>query len=430
MSTAQAIEDNYSKFVIPTYAPEIALVKGSGSRVWDANGRVYYDFGTGISVNNVGHCHPVVTDAIEKQSKTLMHSSNLYFTENQGKLAARLSKLNDGGKVFFCNSGAEANEALIKLARLHGQEKGRHEIITMKNSFHGRTLATVAATGQDKVKKGFDPEMPGFRHAEFNDVTSVAEQINDKTVAILVEAVQGEGGVVPATEGFITGLKVLCEEHDILLMFDEVQCGLGRTGEWFGFQNFNVKPDAFSLAKALGGGFPIGAIVASPKVADVLQPGNHASTFGGAPLACSAALAMLDVVDSEALVKRAKTEGASFKAKLDGLVEKYEHVQDVRGIGLMLGIVLDTDAKPIVDQMSEIGLLTLATAGNVIRILPPLNAKDIEFEEAFEIIDECLAEMHGMDVDDEDVETEVDAVEETIPAEASSDEEVVVSDDH
>ena len=399
---SEEIMNKFDQYVMPTYAPGVALVKGKGTRVWDADGKVYLDFLSGIAVVNTGHCHPAVVDAIQTQAAKLMHVSNLYYTENEAKLAERLSGLALHGKCFFCNSGAEANETLIKLARLWGHASGRYEIICMKNSFHGRTLATAAATGQDKVKKGFEPMPEGFRHADFNDISSVAAQVTDKTVAILVEAVQGEGGVVPADDAFMRGIRELCNEKDLLMLCDEVQCGMGRTGKWFGFQASGVDPDAFSLAKALGSGYPIGAVVSGDKLANVFEPGKHASTFGGTPLACAAALATLEAIELEGLVAKAAKSGKVLQEGLQAFVDKYEHVVEVRGRGLMLGLVLDQPAKPLTEALAEIGLLTLATADTVVRMLPPLNVKAEEIEEALDIMDECLAEMHGIELADED----------------------------
>ena len=404
MSNSEAIAEAFNKHVMPTYAPGLALVKGQGSRVWDADGKVYLDFGAGISVVNAGHCHPRIVAAIQTQSAQLMHVSNLYYTETQALLAGRLVGLALGGKAFFCNSGAEANEALIKLARLWGNEKGRYEIICMQNSFHGRTLATVAATGQEKVKQGFAPMPEGFVHATFNDFDSVKALIGEKTVAIHMETILGEGGVVPADEAFIKGVRELCDANDLLMLCDEVQCGMGRTGNWFAFQGYDVEPDACALAKALGNGFPIGAVLSGERLADVFQPGKHASTFGGTPLACAAALATLDVIEGERLVPRAAVKGAEFKAQLTGFVDRFEHVTDVRGAGLMLGIVLDGPAQPLVDLLTDMGLLTLATAQNVVRLLPPLNTRDDEFEEALDMIEDCLDEWHGTSNVQEDEE--------------------------
>lgn len=394
----------YGKYVMPTYAQSLAIVKGKGTKVWDAEGKVYLDFMCGIAVTNIGHSHPKVAEAISKQASVLVHCSNLFFNENQAKLAEKLSAIGLGGKVFFCNSGAEANEAQIKLARLWGHDKGKHDVITMKGSFHGRTLAMIAATGQDKVKKGFDPMPEGFHHAEYNNIDSVKALVNEKTAAILLEALQGEGGIIPATGDFMKAVRTLCDEKDILMLCDEVQCGMGRTGAWFGYEHSGVKPDVFSMAKSLGNGYPIGAIVSNARVADVFQPGKHASTFGGTPLACAAALATLQVIEEEGLVAKASSAGELLKEGLEAFVEKYEHAKEVRGRGLMLGLVLDVPAKPLVDSMMEMGLLAIATAENVVRLLPPLNVTDNELEEALDIMNDALAAMHGMSTDDEVVE--------------------------
>jgi predicted acetylornithine/succinylornithine family transaminase len=411
MSKTDEIAETFNAHVMPTYAPTRALVRGKGSKVWDAEGNVYLDFIAGIAVLNVGHCHPHVVEAIRTQAGELMHVSNLYYTEKQALVAEKLAGHSLKGKCFFANSGAEANEGLIKLARLWGSEKGKYEVITMTNSFHGRTLATAAATGQDKIKKGFEPMPEGFAHAEFNNLDSVKELINEKTVAVLIEALQGEGGIVPADPAFVEGVRALCDEHDILMLCDEVQCGMGRTGHWFGFQAYDVEPDAFSTAKALGNGFPIGAVVSGPKLADVFQPGKHASTFGGTPLACAAALATIEVIEDEGLVEKAAESGAKLRAGLEAMVEKYEHAIDVRGKGMMLGLVLDRPAGELVGRMAEEGLLALATAEVVVRFLPPLNAKDSEIEEALDILDDCLAEMHGVAEEAEPAEA-VEAVDE------------------
>lgn len=397
MSKSEEIVSLYKQFVMPTYAPKLALVRGKGTKVWDADGKVYLDFIAGISVVNVGHCHPRVVEAVKEQAGTLMHVSNLYHTENVAKLAEKLSALGLKGKCFFCNSGAEANEALIKLARLWGCDLGKYEIVSMKNSFHGRTLATLAATGQTKYQDGFEPMPDGFFYAELNNLDSLKSVVSDRTAAILVEAVQGEGGVVPATPEFMQGLRALCDSKNILLFCDEVQCGMGRTGNWFGFQGTGVTPDAFSLAKSLGSGYPVGGIVTSPKIADIFQPGKHASTFGGSPLACAAALATLGVIESEGLVERAADIGADFQEALGDFVGAYEHVKEVRGRGLMIGLVLDVPAKPLAKILSDNGLLTIPTAENVIRFLPPLNVKTSELDEALEIIDDALAEFHGVE---------------------------------
>ena len=423
MSTNEEIAELFDRHVMATYSPKIALVKGSGTKVWDADGKVYLDFLAGIAVLNVGYSHPKVVAAIQAQVDVLTHVSNLYYTENQARLAERLTALALGGKCFFANSGAEANECMIKLARLWGHEQGRYEIICMKNSFHGRTLATAAATGQEKVQKGFEPMPEGFCHAEYNDIESVASMVSEKTVAIMLEPVQGEGGVVPATDGFMRGIRELCDEKDLLMLCDEVQCGMGRTGHWFAFQGYGVEPDAFSLAKALGSGYPIGAVVSGPKLADLFQPGRRASTFGGTPLACAAALATMDVIEEEGLVTRAARVGGEFLQALRAMADKFEHVKEVRGRGLMIGIVLDQSAVAVVDMLADIGLLSLATAENVVRFLPPLNVKDNEIAEALDIIEDCLAEWHGISLEDEEEAVE-DAEEPVAAADDAAAEEV------
>lgn len=401
MSTKRdAVTKLYQQYVMSTYAQTLVLDKGRGTKVWDIDGKVYLDFASGIAVLNVGYSHPRVVKAVQDQAARLMHVSNLYFNENQALLAERLSSIAMGGRCFFANSGAEANEGMIKLARLWGNPKGKYEVICMKNSFHGRTLATAAATGQIKVQKGFEPMPEGFCYADYNNLASVKEQINESTVAVLVEAVQGEGGVIPADDAFMKGLRKLCDESELLMLCDEVQCGMGRTGQWFAFEHYGVQPDCASLAKALGSGFPIGAIVSGPKLSEIFKPGKHASTFGGNPLACAAALATLDVIEEEELVARASDKGAEFMELLGGFADVYEHVKGVRGRGLMVGLVLDTDPKPLAEKLMEAGLLAIPTGDTVLRFLPPLNAKDEEYEEALEILDDCLADWHGMATDE------------------------------
>jgi predicted acetylornithine/succinylornithine family transaminase len=341
--------------------------------VWDAEGHRYLDFLSGIAVAGIGHCHPKLVKAIRTQAARLMHVSNLFYNENQPLLAKALSDRSLQGKCFFCNSGAEANEGLIKLARLWGSSQGRYEVVTMRNSFHGRTLATLTATGQDKVQKGFEPLPTGFGYANYNDLDSVRAAIGPRTAAVLVEAVQGEGGVRPADPAFMTGLRALCDEQGLLLLCDEVQCGMGRTGAWFGFQQYGVQPDAFSLAKGLGGGFPIGAVVASPKLSDVFQPGHHATTFGGTPLACAAALAVIEVIEEEHLLENAEAMGLYFSEQLCDIAAHVHGIVEVRGRGLMIGLALDRPAKPFEVALREEGVLALATANDVVRFLPPLN---------------------------------------------------------
>ncbi|WP_372845207.1 aspartate aminotransferase family protein [Pontiella sp.] len=382
---------------MPTYAPGVALVEGSGTTVWDAEGKEYLDFVSGIAVVNIGHCHPKMVHAIQDQVETLVHVSNLFYNEKQPLLARALSERSGlpGAKCFFCNSGAEANEGLIKLARLWGSEHGKYEIVTMRQSFHGRTLATLTATGQEKVQKGFGPLPDGFVYATFNDLESIEDAITSKTAAVLVEALQGEGGVIPAEPEFLSGLRKLCDEKGILLLCDEVQCGMGRTGKWFGFQNYDVVPDAFSLAKGLGNGFPIGAVVAGQKLSDIFQPGHHATTFGGTPLACSAALAVIDVIEEEELLANTMVMSAYFIEGLCEIAMKHKKwISGVRGLGLLLGLVLDVPAAPLQKKLLEKGMLSLATAGNVLRLLPPLNVSQKEVDQALRLLGEACLELH------------------------------------
>jgi len=385
--TSQEIAALHGRYVMATYAPTLALVKGRGARVWDAEGREYLDFLSGIAVTGIGHCHPRLVAAIRRQAGRLIHTSNIFYNELQPRLAeALVSRSLAGGRCFLCNSGAEANEGLIKLARLWGSAEGRHEIVTMRNSFHGRTLATLTATGQEKVQKGFEPLPTGFSYARFNDLESVRAAIGDRTAAILVEAVQGEGGIIPATPEFMTGLRALCDERNLLMLCDEVQCGMGRTGRWFGWQRYGVAPDAFSLAKGLGGGFPIGAVVAGPKLADRFQPGHHATTFGGTPLACAAALAVIETIEAEGLLENAAATGAVFLDALRRATRRLPFVREVRGVGLMVGVELDRPARPLQDEINRRGLLGLATNVNILRFLPPLTITPAQARRAARIV--------------------------------------------
>jgi len=395
MSKSADIAALFDQYVMHTYSPTVTLTSGHGSKVRDADGMTYLDFTAGVAVLNVGHTHARVAKAVQDQAGALIHCSNLFYTPNQALLAQRLSKLSLGGKCFFCNSGAEANEAMVKLARLWGHEKGKWEVIAMRNSFHGRTLAMCAATGQSKVQKGYDPLPLGFAHAAFNDLESVRAQVNERTVAVWVEAVQGEGGVIPATQEFMTGVRALCDEKGLLMLCDEIQCGMGRTGHWFGWQKYNVRPDAFTLAKSLAAGVPMGALVAAPKISDVFSPGSHGSTFGGNPLACAAALAVLDVIEEEGLVKRAGEAGALFREGLQVFVEKYDKVLEVRGEGLMVGLVVEGPAKDVVNACRDMGLLCCAAGENVVRFLPALNVKDDELEEALEMVGDALEQVYA-----------------------------------
>jgi predicted acetylornithine/succinylornithine family transaminase len=389
----QEIFEFQDKYVMHTYSPEILLVKGKGSYVWDSKDRKYLDFSTGISVCNLGHCHPAVTKAVGEQVGKLVHVSNLYMNENQPVLAKKLVEKGFEGFVFFANSGAEANEGMIKLARKWGSDKGRHEIIVMEESFHGRTLATLAATGRSKYRVGFSPDMPGFVHVPFNDLGAVEKSISEKTCAILLEPVQGEGGIIPASKEFIEGVRKLCDKHGILLMFDEVQCGMGRTGTFYAWQGYGVRPDALSMAKALGNGFPIGAFMVKRELGNVLGAGTHASTFGGTPLACAAAIAVLDTFDSENILKNCVKQGAYLTTELAKFAKKYSCVKEVRGKGLLIGVVLDRPANDLKKIAGSKGLLVLTAGETVLRLLPPLNVSRQEADEALHILDESLKEL-------------------------------------
>lgn len=377
--------------VLRTYAPELILARGAMSWVWDSAGRRYLDFGTGISVCNLGHCHPRVTEAIQRQAATLVHVSNLYYNLNQPRLAALIAESSFGGRVFFCNSGAEANEGLIKVARRWGNGKGRHEVICMENSFHGRTLATLAATGRAKYRQGFEPETPGFRHVPFNDLDAVAAAITPETAAVLVEPIQGEGGVIPAAREFLQGLRELCGSEGPLLLFDEVQCGMGRTGSMFAHQSFGVEPDAMGLAKALGNGFPMGAFEVQPHLADALPPGTHASTFGGTPLACAAGIAVFETFERENVLENCRKMSALLWDALHDLASERACVREIRGAGLMIGMELETVAAKVVTAARERGLLLLTAGENVLRMMPPLTVKQEELEFAVEVLAAVLA---------------------------------------
>jgi acetylornithine/N-succinyldiaminopimelate aminotransferase len=385
----------FDRYVVPSYARyPLVFARGKGARVWDADGKEYLDFGGGIAVNLLGHS--AMAEILAKQASVLVHASNLYYTEPQGRLAKRLVELvGVEGKCFFCNSGAEANETLFKLARKFGNESGsRYEVLTFQNSFHGRTLAGISATGQEKVKHGFDPPVDGFRHVPFNDLDAVAKAVGPKTAAILLEPIQGESGIRPATPEFLRGLRQVCDEQKLLLMFDEVQCGLGRTGDFCGFRSIvpDIQPDAISWAKGLGGGFPIAAVWIRGPYADVLGPGTHGTTFGGTPLACSVALAVLDALDRDDLLRNARETGQYFIGKLRALAAKCPVIREVRGLGLMIGVELTLEARPAVLKLAEHGLISIAAGTNVVRFLPPLNITRAEVDEAVEKMGRALAQ--------------------------------------
>jgi acetylornithine/N-succinyldiaminopimelate aminotransferase len=407
----ESVRELFSKNVVPSYGRfDLVLSHGAGSYVFDVAGKRYLDLGGGIAVNCLGHAHPAITEALVEQSKKLIHVSNLYFTEPQGKLAAELVKRIGAGKVFFSNSGAEANEGLFKVARKFGHDEGRFEILTATNSFHGRTLAGIAATGQDKIKKGFEPMMPGFRHIPFNDLQAARNAISPATIAIMIEGVQGEGGVTPATPEYLLGLRALCDEKKLLLFMDSVQCGHFRTGKFQSFQRIleNITggekflPDGISMAKSLGGGFPIGAFWVRAPFADLLGPGTHASTFGGTPLACAVALKIFEVIEKEKLDDNARSLGDWMLNELQRLAKDYPSVvKNARGLGFMLGLELaekipafaaseKSAAIQFTNRLHAAGVLVIPAGTQVIRFLPPLNLMPQEAGEGIYKIEEIV----------------------------------------
>lgn len=354
----------------------VAFEWGEGATLYDSQGQKYMDFVAGIAVNTLGYNHPALKEAIAKQVEKLLHCSNLFYIESQAQLAKTLVENSCGDKVFLCNSGAEANEGAIKLARKYFYSKNlyKYEIITTLNSFHGRTMATLAATGQEKYQKPFEPMPTGFVHVPFNDIEAVEKAVSYKTCAVMVEPIQGEGGVIPATAQYMKALRKLCDDKGILLIFDEVQTGIGRTGKLFGYEHYDVEPDIFTLAKGLGGGVPIGAVVAKDFVASAMEPGDHGSTFGGNPLACSAALAVLSSVLKEGFLENVKAVGEYFTSKLLELKEKFPFIREVRGKGLMLGMELENtiSGKKVVLDMLHKGFIINCTGNNTLRFVPPL----------------------------------------------------------
>jgi acetylornithine aminotransferase/acetylornithine/N-succinyldiaminopimelate aminotransferase len=406
---AAALQALFQQNVIPSYGRfDLVLSHGAGSHVYDVAGKRYLDLGGGIAVTCLGHAHPAITEALLEQSRRLIHVSNFYYHELQGRLAQGLVQLLGPGKCFFCNSGGEANEGLFKLARKFGHEAGRFEILTAHNSFHGRTLAGISATGQDKVKKGFEPMLPGFRQVPYNDLDAMRAALSPATAAILIEGIQGEGGVTAATPDYLLGLRQLCDEKKLLLLVDGVQDGHFRTGRFQSFERIledvpdgeRFCPDGLSMAKSLGGGFPIGAFWARAPYADLLGPGTHGSTYGGSPLACAVALKILDVIQREKLADNARQLGDSLKSGLRQLSEKFPAViRAVRGLGLMLGMELapnipklpgdpnKTQAARFANLLHAAGLLTIPAGPQILRLLPPLNLRPPEAQEGLAIIE-------------------------------------------
>lgn len=387
----QEVINLYDEYILNTYTrANLVMTKAKGSWVWGANGRVYLDFFPGWAVSGLGHCHPRVVKAIRQQAKRIIHVSNNYYHQPQARLAERISLNSFGGKVFFCNSGAEANETAFKVARAFGNPQ-RYEIISMDNSFHGRTLACVAATGQAKYRKGFDPIPEGFKIIPFNDQKALTEAISEKTVAIILELIQGEGGINVADKDYIKYARDLCTKNNLLLIIDEVQTGMGRTGKLFCYQNYAVEPDVMTLAKSLGGGMPIGVTVVQKKIANILHPGMHASTFGGSPIVCAASLAVFDAIEKERLLKNVEKMGSYLQQELLKLKDQQPVIKDVRGMGLMLGVELLMNAPRAYEYCLQKGLLINCTQGNTLRIMPPLNVTKPEVNQALEILREAIS---------------------------------------
>ncbi len=392
MDTQKLIETG-NKVICPTYGRfPIVLVRGEGCRVWDSDGKMYYDFVSGLAVNNLGHCHPRVVEAIRRQAGELIHVSNLYHIKPQIELAGILTDNSFADRAFFCNSGAEANEAAIKLARKYAKDnidQGKYEIITMNMSFHGRTMATITATGQEKFHKGFEPMLPGFKYVPFNDVKAVEEAVTPETCAVMVEPIQGEGGVNVPSEDYLARLRTLCNEQRLLLIFDEVQTGIGRTGELFCYQNYGVSPDIMTLAKSLAGGTAVGAMLAREEVAASFGPGTHASTFGGNPLAAAAGVAAVSAVIEENMLENCREVGTYLMGELEDFKSQYGFIKEVRGKGLLIGMEIDFEGADIVKECMAGGFLINCTMGNVLRLLPPLIVTIDEADKALN----CLKEV-------------------------------------
>jgi len=387
------IIDTADKIITRTYNRfPIVITKGRGCTLWDSDGRVYTDFVAGIAVCNLGHAHPRVAKALSKQAEILFHVSNLYYTVPQTELASWLVNNSFADRVFFCNSGAEANEAAIKLVRKYFNDKGeegRCRIIAMEKSFHGRTMATLSATGQEKMRKGFEPVLNGFDFVPFNDIEALRSKINPSTCAVLIEPIQGEGGVrCPAPE-YLKGVRQICDETGTLLIFDEIQTGLGRTGKLFAYENFGIEPDVMTLAKALANGLPIGAMLTKEHIAEAFVPGSHASTFGGTPVVTAASLEVVKILIEENIIDYARNIGEYFKQKLFWLKDRHESIIDVRGIGLLLAMKIKIDGEKVVKACMDKGFLINCIQGNILRFIPPL----IIGKEEIDSLTACLDEL-------------------------------------
>lgn len=383
----QHVIAQYERYVMNTYVRSpLVITKGKGSRVWDVEGREYLDLFPGWGVSGLGHNPPWVASALRGQSRRILHVSNNYYHPLQWQAAKQLVQRSFDARVFFTNSGAEAVETAVKLARRWGASDGRYEIIVMRQSFHGRTMAALSATGQPKYQQGFEPLVPGFVTVPFNDLRAVERALTPKTAAVLVEPIQGEGGIRVASDDFLRGLRKLCDERKLLLIFDEVQTGMGRTGRWFGYQHSGVEPDAMLLAKAIGGGFPIGAVVAKPAVAALLPPGTHAATYGGNPLGCACILAVIETIEKQKLLERVNTLSPWIMQELSALKQRLPIIRDVRGRGFMIGIELAVDGRPVADACRAKRLLINCTQERVLRLLPAMTITRAQLEQALTIL--------------------------------------------
>lgn len=396
MASTEELLNESAKYLANTYARfPIVLVRGKGTKAWDSDGKEYLDFVAGLAVNNLGHCHPKVVAAIKEQAEKLLHVSNLYHIEPQIKLAKLLVEHSFADKVFFCNSGAEAIEAALKLARKCAKERwssDRYEIIVMRNSFHGRTFGALTATSQEKYHQGFEPLLPGFKYIPFNNLKAVEQVLSSRTAAILVEPIQGEGGVNVPSDDYLPGLRKLCDETGALLIFDEVQTGFGRTGKLFAYEHWGVEPDIMAVAKALASGVPIGAMLAKEEVAKHFTPGSHAATFGGNPFVTAAGIAALTTILEEDLPGRAAKLGRYLVSQLERLKGRYPFIKEVRGKGLLLAMELEADATAVVKRCLEKGLLINAVSEKTLRFLPPLTIEEAEINRGIAILDEVLGE--------------------------------------
>jgi acetylornithine/N-succinyldiaminopimelate aminotransferase len=396
LSTAQVME-LARRYLTPNYKRfPVCLVRGEGSWVWDAEGNRYLDFFPGWGCGLLGHCPPRVVEAVQAQVAELIHVPNTWYTAPQALLGqALVERVGFDGRCFFCNSGAEANEAAIKLARLYGHAQGRYKIISCTGSFHGRTYAALTATGQPKYHQGFEPLLPGFRYAPYGDLEAIRQLVDDETCAVLVEPIQGEGGIQLPPAGFLEGLRHLCDQRGLLLILDEVQSGIGRTGRWYAFQHWQITPDIVTLAKALAGGVAMGGMIARAEVAEKLQPGTHAATFGGNPIAARAALATVETIEQEGLLERATAIGEHFRRRLEGLRQKLSIISDLRIMGAMIGIELHTEGEPVVQACLQRGLLINCTQRTILRLLPALTIRDAEIDQGCDILEEVLTSLES-----------------------------------